>query len=149
MRFVELGERGRGVAGDDRVEHAADAATVGKPEHVAHFGGGDPAAAMGDRLIEDRQAVAGRTFGGAGDGGERVGFDRDTFKLGDMGEVGGEQVGGDSAQVEALAARQHRYRDLVHFGRGEQEFDVRGGSSSVFSKALKAFFDSMWTSSMM
>jgi hypothetical protein len=24
-----------------------------------------------------------------------------------------------------------------------------GGSSSVFNKALKAFFDSMWTSSMM
>ena len=36
-----------------------------------------------------------------------------------------QHVGGDAAQVEPLAARQHRHRHLVDLGRREQEFDVR------------------------
>ena len=55
----------------------------------------------------------------------------------------------DAAQVEALAARQHRHRDLADLGRREDELHVLGGSSSVFRSALNAPFDSMWTSSMM
>jgi hypothetical protein len=55
----------------------------------------------------------------------------------------------DAAQVEALAARQHRHRHLADLGGGEDELDVGGGSSSVFRKALNAAVESMCTSSMM
>ena len=36
-----------------------------------------------------------------------------------------QHVGLDAAQIEALAARQHRHRDLADFGGGEDEFGVR------------------------
>ena len=80
--------------------------------------------AMGDRLVEDRQAVARRAFGGPGDHPQRLGLDLDAFGLGDIGEMRGELLGRDAAQVEALAARQHRDRHLVHFGRREQELHM-------------------------
>ena len=46
--------------------------------------------------------------------------------LRDVREMRGELARRDAPQVEPLAARQHRHRDLVDLGRGEQEFDVRG-----------------------
>jgi hypothetical protein len=42
----------------------------------------------------------------------------------DGGEEADEIGGVDAAQVEALAARQHRDRNLADFGRGEDELDV-------------------------
>src|SRR3546814_6470300 len=41
-----------------------------------------------------------------------------------MGEMGGEHVSGDAAQVEALAARQHRHRHLVHLRRCQHELHM-------------------------
>jgi hypothetical protein len=58
-------------------------------------------------------------------------------------------LGGHAAQVEALAARQHGDRHLADLGGREDEDTCSGGSSSVFSSALKALVESMWTSSMM
>ena len=40
------------------------------------------------------------------------------------GEMLHQHVGLDAAQVEALAARQHRHRHLADLGRGEHEFGV-------------------------
>ena len=56
---------------------------------------------------------------------ERLLLDLDAFGLGDIGEMLGELLGRDAAQVEPLAARQDGDRHLVHFGRGEQEFHMR------------------------
>jgi hypothetical protein len=72
-----------------------------------------------------------------------------TCSWGRYGEVLNDQCGGDAAQVEPLAAREDRGQNLLRFGGGEHEFDVRGGSSRVLRRALKASFVSMWTSSMM
>ena len=113
------------VAREEQAEQAADRAAVGEAEHRAHLVGGDAAGAVGDRLVEDREAVAGRAFGGAGDERERLRLDLDAFRLRDFGEMGGEGFGRDAAEVEALAAREDGDRDLVHLGRGEQELDVR------------------------
>ena len=124
VRFVELGERGGGIAREHQLQQAPDAAAVGEPEHVAHLIGGDGAGTVGDRLVEDRQAVAGGAFGGARDHAERFGLDLDAFGLRDFGEMGGELLGGNAAEVEALAAREHRHRHLVHFGGREEELHM-------------------------
>ena len=93
MGLVELRQHRRRVAGQQRFQQAADAAAVGQAEHVAHLVGGDLALAMGDRLVEDRQAVARRAFGGAGDDVQRLGLDLDLFGRGDPGEMLGQLVG--------------------------------------------------------
>ena len=77
-----------------------------------------------DRLVEQRQPVAHRAVGGAGDQAERRGLDRDPFRLGDPAIMRDQQLHRHAAQREALAARQHRHRHLVDLGRREDEFDV-------------------------
>src|SRR3546814_983690 len=48
-----------------------------------------------------------------------------------------QHVGSDTAEVEALAARQHRHRYLVHLRRREQELDVRGRLFERFQKRIE------------
>jgi hypothetical protein len=42
-----------------------------------------------------------------------------------VGQIGGELGAVDAAQVETLAARQHRHRHFADFGGGEDEFHMR------------------------
>ncbi len=104
---------------------------------------------MGDRLIEERERVAHRTLGGAHDGAQGLVLGLDLLGGADLGEVCVQHRRLDPAQVEPLAARQDRHRDLADLRGGEHELGVGGGSSSVFRKALNAFSESMWTSSTM
>ncbi|GJE72535.1 hypothetical protein CHKEEEPN_4092 [Methylorubrum podarium] len=120
----ELGEGGGHVAAHRRLEQVDDPRAVGEPEHVAHACRGDRARAVGDRLIEQRERVAHRAFRRAGDGGERLVLGFHPFGGADLLQVGGEYVGLDPAQVEALAARQDRHRDLADLGGGEHELGV-------------------------
>ncbi|VUD69780.1 hypothetical protein MET9862_00338 [Methylobacterium symbioticum] len=80
---------------------------------------------MGDGLVEEGERVAHRTLGGAHQGAERLVLDRDALRSADALEMGGEHVGLDAAQVEALAAREDRDRDLADLGGGEHELGVR------------------------
>ena len=84
----------------------------------------DMAGGMRDRLVEQRQRIAHRTFGRARDDAERLGLDLDAFLGGDIAEMLHQHVGLDAAQVEALAARQHRDRNLADLGGGEHELGV-------------------------
>ncbi len=124
VRFVEIGERRRGVAAKHMIEQTADATAISKAEHVAHLLGCNRAAAMGDRLVQDRKAVARRAFRRPRDHPQRIVLDLDTFSLRNLGEMGCELLGRDAPQVEALGARQNRQRNLVHFGCREQEFHM-------------------------
>ena len=82
-------------------------------------------AAWAMRLIEQRQRVAHRAFGGARDQRQRRRLGLDVFLGGDAFEMLDQQRGIDAAQIEALAARQHRHRHLADFGGGEDELGVR------------------------
>ena len=60
-----------------------------------------------------------------------------------------QHVGLDAAQIETLAARQHRDRHFAISVVAKMNLACGGGSSSVFRSALNAAVDSMCTSSMM
>ena len=77
------------------------------------------------RLIEQRQRIAHRAFRRARDQRQRRRLDLDLFLGGDALEMLDQQRGIDAAQIEALAARQHRHRHLADFGGGEDELGVR------------------------
>ena len=59
---------------------------------------------MRDRLVEDRQPVAGASLGGAGDCLQSLVLGLHPLSFRDTSEVGGEPARRDSAQVEPLAA---------------------------------------------
>ena len=124
LRF-DLLDRGLGIARHHRLEQVDDARAVHEAQH-----GGDVrrlhlALAIGDGLVEQRQPVAHRAFGGARDHGQRIGLGLDTFLHGDVGVVRGEQCRIQPLQVEALAARQDGDGNLVDLGRGEDELHMR------------------------
>ena len=121
----QLGERRPRVAGHHRLEEVEHPSAVGEPQHGAHLDGGRRAGAMRDRLIEQRQPVAHRALGGAHDQRQRVRRDRDPLLRGDAGEVRQHRLRLDPAEVEALAARQHRDRHLADLGGREDELHVR------------------------
>ncbi len=109
------------------LEQGDDLAPVGKAEHVADGERGHAAGpAVGDGLIEQRQGVAHRALGDAGDDGERLRLRRNALEAGDLLQVPDHQARLDPLQVEADAARAHRDRHLLDLGRGEQEFYVLG-----------------------
>ena len=122
---------------------------VGQAQHVAYLGGIDHAAAMGDRLVEHRQAVAHRAVGGAGQQGQRFGRNLDFLGRGDPPEMLDQRILRHALQVEALAALSTVTGTLRISVVANRNFTCGGGSSSVLSKALNALSDSMWTSSMM
>ena len=79
---------------------------------------------MRDGLVEERERVAHGAFRRAGDRRQRLGLRLDPFGRADLRQVGDERVGLDPAQVETLAARQDRHRDLADLGGGEHELGV-------------------------
>ena len=111
-----------GEHGFQRVEHGFP---VREAEHVGHRLGRDLAFSLGDGLVQQRQTVAHRAVRGAGDQVERAGLDRDPLGGGDLGKMLGKFGHTHAAQVEALAARQHRDRHLAGFGGGEDELHMR------------------------
>jgi hypothetical protein len=126
-------QQGGAIGSQQGGEQATLERLVGKAEHVAHLLGahadGLALSASGkvgvaDRLIEDREPVARRPFGGGGDHGERLVLGLDAFFLADVGEMLREQGGRDAPQIETLAPRKHGDRQLVDFGRGKQELHM-------------------------
>jgi len=80
MGLIELGQRGGRIAGEHQLEQPPDAPAIGEAEHVADLVGRDLARTMRNRLVEDRQTVAGRAFGCPGDHPHRFGLDFDRPK---------------------------------------------------------------------
>ena len=111
--------------------------------------GRDPARAMGDRLVEQRQRVAHRAFRRAGDDRQRLGLDLDPLRP----QMVCRCATSRSASTRRRSKRWQRDRIVTGTLRisvvANTNLACGGGSSSVFRKALNAFSDSMWTSSMM
>jgi hypothetical protein len=121
----QAGEGGGHVAahhGGEEVDHLSP---VGEAEHLAYGLGGDGTRAMRDRLVEERQRIAHRALGGARDRRERLRLDLDLLLAADAREVPDELLGVDASEIEALAARQNRHRNLANLSRGENELRVR------------------------
>ena len=146
---AQLGERRGDVAAHQRLEQVDDARAVGEPEHLPHVLGAHRPGGVRDRLIEQRERIAHRAFGGARDQRERLGLDRDPFLRGDAFEMLDQQRRIDAAQIEALAARQHRDRHLADLGGGEDELGVRRRLFQRLEQRVEGRAESMCTSSRM
>ena len=143
-------EGGRHVAAHRRLEQVDDLRAVGEAEHVAHRrrprpgprrGRSPGRAARAQSRTEPSAARAMR--------GERLGLDFDALRPAD----GCRCATSRSASTRRRSKRWQRDRIVTGTLRisvvANTNLACGGGSSSVFRKALNAFSDSMWTSSMM
>ncbi len=138
---VELGaalEDARAVAREDRREERDERRPVGRSEERGDVRGRHAAARARRGLVEEREPVAeaaGRRGGQRPEGralderrallrrGRRL-DDREALAPRDVGEPVGDLVVRQAPEVEALAAREDRRRDLVALGRREDEDGV-------------------------
>ena len=119
-------ERGGAVAGEECGRQGAHLHRRGGAEQPGHARFLEPPLAVGDGRVQQRERVAEAPLRRAHQQrqGRRVELD---LLLGeDLGEPAREEIGGDGAEVEALAAREHGGRDLLGIGRGEDEDHVVG-----------------------
>jgi hypothetical protein len=108
----------------DRVEQRHEDVLAAVPEQVLSVVDRQvPAEAR--HLVEGRERVTNASLGMTSDDLERVRCDVDVLGLGDLAEVGLEDVDRDAPEVESLGARDDRLKDLVSLGGREDEDDVR------------------------
>ena len=123
-------ERAGHVALHDRLKQVDHAGTVGHAEHVAHAIFRNLAVrrrrTMRNRLIEQGQRIAHRTFGGARDQRQSRSADGDVLAPADRRQMRHHRSCFDPAQVETLATRANGDRHFVDFGRGEHELHMFG-----------------------
>ncbi len=126
MQPRELLQRFAGSAAKQLLEQIEDAPAIGQAQHGAHLGGVDAAGTHGQRLIEQREPIAHRALGRTRDQRQGVVLGFAAFLGDDLLEVLHQHRHVDAAQIETLAARQHRHRHLAHLGRGEDELHMAG-----------------------
>ena len=119
-------EGGGDVALHDGVEQIEYAGAVGQAQHVADLLFRDGSGAMGDGLVQQRQAVTHGAIGGATDQRHGRGLDLGVFFFGDGREMLLQHLHLDAAQVETLAAGQDGDGDLADFRGGEDELHMLG-----------------------
>ena len=97
-----------------------------RAEHRFHRGRFDLAATVGDGLIGQRQGIAHTARRRARDLVQRGGFSLNFFLRQHFAQMLRDQRGRHRLQIELQTTRQHRHRNFLRVGRGEDEFDVRG-----------------------
>src|SRR5467141_3045332 len=123
-----LGDRKHGgrIAAREPFEDRVQEAVVDRSEHGAHGLLRDVSGAVRDRLIEERQGVAHAPARTLRQQPERPGFGGNLL-LSEYGlQVSRDRRRRHLLQVELQAAREHRHRDFLGIGRGENELDVLG-----------------------
>ena len=122
---VGLGHDGGGIATGQQGEQFGGQCLVDGAEHFLHGLLLHLAAAQGDGLIEQRQAITHAAAGGLADQLQAAFFVGDVFGIQHVGQMAGHGGRADIAQAELHAARQHGDRHLLRVGGGQHEDDVR------------------------
>ena len=94
-----------GIPAQDHIEKIHHTAPIRQTQHSAHIFGARLAGAVADRLIQKRERITGRAFGGAGDESERIVGDLCLFRIRDFAQQSHEDLWLNPAQIKALTAR--------------------------------------------
>ena len=99
---------------------------VGKPQDFLDGIVRDGFARIRNCLVENALGVAHAAFPGFGNPGQGPVADLYAFGIRYLSQVGSQGPDRNAPEIVPLAARQDGRRDLVQFGRGEDEQDVGG-----------------------
>ena len=146
----EIQGRG-GPAAHHRLEEIEDPGPVGQAQHILDVVLLDRAAAQGDRLVQQREPVAHRAVGGPCDQRQRRRRSPRSPPLRAMPvEVGGEASPGLTRRRSKRWQRDSTVTGTLRISVvAKMKITCSGGSSRVFKRPLKAWRESMCTSSMM
>ena len=119
-------------------------------DHLVELGQVVVDGVRGRHLVEDRQGVAGRATAPPDGEVERVVPDVEMGVVADLGEESSDRVSGPSSRNSKCWVRLRMVgRTFCGSVVASTKTTWAGGSSSVFSSALDAAVESMWTSSTM
>ena len=136
--FVGCGEQRLAVARRQRFEQYTDLIATSDPEHGIHALGFDAAAAVGDRLVGDRQRIAHAAARGTSNRRQGRGFGLHRLSGKDSCELLLDGLGEHVLQVELQTPRQHGDRDLARLGRGQQELHMLRGLFQSLQQGIEA-----------
>ncbi len=114
----------RAVTIRQRLQHRTDLGAVHRAQHRAHHVFAQRTAGIGDGLVEQGQPVTQRAIGRLGQLHDRRRVRLDLLGRQDAGHLPLDLVFVKPLEVELQAARQHRHRQLLRVGGGQQEFHV-------------------------
>ncbi len=114
----------RHIARGERVEHRIQMVVAHRTQHVGDLLLLDLARAVCDRLVEQRQRVAHRARRRLRQMTQRARLEGHAFGLQDLRQVIDDVPLRHLLEVELQAARQHRHRNLLRVGGGEDEFHM-------------------------
>ena len=120
----DLGQQRRAVGTSQRLQQRADAGAVDGAEHARDRSIGQLPAGVGDRLVEQRQRIAQAAVGGTCHLAHRTGLHRDLLGGEDLLDLPADLPFVQALEVELQAAAEHRDRQLLWVGGGQQELHV-------------------------
>ncbi len=123
---VHSNECGRNIVGRGRFQYREAHLERRAAQRRLHLLAVDRTTADRERLIEQRQRVACRAAGAAGDEVEGFGIGLDPFLGQDVGEELDQLPVRQQCELEVLRARPEGGQDLLRVGRGEDEHHVCG-----------------------
>ncbi len=112
------------ITRQERIEQGADRLLIGQPNRVADRCLGDLVAGVGHHLVEQRLGVAHPAIGQAGDELERGRIGGHALGVRDPGQLAGDHIGRQAAEVVPLGPADDGGWDPVGIGRGQDEDDV-------------------------
>ena len=113
------------IARHQRAQNRQHAVARHRAQHVAHLGFTHCAAAKGNRLIQQAEAVAHAAVGAFGQQLQRGQFVLNAFGLQNVLQLAENVAHCHALQIELQAARQNGHRQFLRVGGSEQELDVR------------------------
>ena len=124
-QFTNDGQHLLGVARRQRLHHGDHVPVIDQAQHLFQVAHQQLAAAIGDGLVEQAEAVAHAAVGGAREHRQRFRLGLDAFRCNQRFKVADDLVRQQAPEIELQAARQNSDRDLLRVGGGEHELDVR------------------------
>ncbi|CUI80935.1 Uncharacterised protein [Achromobacter kerstersii] len=125
-QFVGHGQHAFRVARGQGIQQAHQMALINRAEHAAHGVLGHVASAIGDGLIGQGERITHGPLSRLANQAQGRHFKRDGFLTQHRLQVTNDGVGRHLLQIELQATRQHRHRNLLRIGGGQDKFDVRG-----------------------
>ena len=137
QRGVQFGDGSARVVAYQMIHQRCHPRIVGRAEHGVDAGRRDLLGAESEQLFQQRLAVAHRAGGASGQNRQGLGLDVGAFGLDDLPESLDDRLLPDAREVEALAAREDRDRNLRRLGGAEDELHVLGRLFQRFQKRVE------------
>ena len=140
VHFLQFAEQRLHVAAHHLIEQFKSLAAVGHAQHFlndvnAHF-----AAAERNRLVEQRQSVAGGTVGSRCNHVQRLVVGFQVFRRNNFVKHFQQVFDRQPLKVKTLTAGQYRNRHFADFGGGEDELDMRRRFFKRFQQSVERAF---------